>query len=101
MSTLAAAIELARANIPVFPVILTDDNKKVPVIQNWRNAATTDVDTVRQWFTNTSYLIGVPTGERSGFDALDIDPRNGGDVELYNGILPETRWHQTKQGGRH
>ena len=54
MSTLAAAIELARANIPVFPVILTDDNKKVPVIQNWRNAATTDVDTVRQWFTNTS-----------------------------------------------
>jgi Bifunctional DNA primase/polymerase, N-terminal len=101
LSTLDSALELARANIPLFPVILTEDNKKVPVIEHWRNTATTNLDTIRQWFTNTSYVIGVPTGERSNIDALDIDPRHGGNVEQYHETLPDTRWHETKQGGRH
>jgi Bifunctional DNA primase/polymerase, N-terminal len=48
-------------------------------------------------------LIGVPTGEASGFDALDVDPRNGGGdwYEAHKARLPETRTHHTLSGGLH
>jgi len=107
LSTLDSALELARASIPVFPVELTADNKKRPLIK-WRDFASTDPETARQLFSQDYQLgqgsilvIGVPTGTRSGFDAVDIDPRHGGDVELYHETLPDTRWHDTRQGGRH
>jgi hypothetical protein len=35
------------------------------------------------------------------FDVVDVDPRNGGNVGLWHDTLPETRWHDTCQGGRH
>jgi len=48
-------------------------------------------------------MIGVRTGEVSGLDILDIDPRNGGDAwkaeNLHN--LVETRTHETPSGGWH
>jgi hypothetical protein len=45
----------------------------------------------------------VPTGEVSGLDAVDIDPRHDGDVWERENLhrLPETKIHQTKSGGRH
>ena len=48
-------------------------------------------------------LFGVPTGEVSGFFAVDIDPRNGGDVwERENKhLLARARVHETMSGGRH
>lgn len=50
--------------------------------------------------------IGLRTGEHSGFWALDIDPKAGGDqsllaLEAQHGQLPETRVHRTGSGGRH
>ena len=50
--------------------------------------------------------IGLRTGERSGFWALDIDPKSGGDqsllaLESQYGRLPETRVHRTGSGGLH
>jgi Bifunctional DNA primase/polymerase, N-terminal len=46
-------------------------------------------------------LVGVPTGVK--FDALDIDPRNGGAswFDANFDALPLTRCHQTQSGGIH
>ncbi|WP_148360731.1 bifunctional DNA primase/polymerase, partial [Acidisphaera rubrifaciens] len=48
-------------------------------------------------------LIGMPTGEASGLDVLDVDPRHGGDVWHAANMhrLPETRLHRTQSGGLH
>jgi hypothetical protein len=48
-------------------------------------------------------LIGTPTGAANGFDALDIDPRNGGDAwyAAHRDTLPNTRIHETRSGGLH
>jgi KaiC/GvpD/RAD55 family RecA-like ATPase len=54
---------------------------------------------VREFFATPGRLIGVPTGARSGFDALDLDPRHGSDS--WQVELPVTRIHATRSGGRH
>jgi hypothetical protein len=48
-------------------------------------------------------LIGIPTGETSGLDVLDIDARNGGAAWLgeHRRELPQTRVHRTRSGGLH
>src|SRR4051794_38534366 len=86
-AALDAALELADIGVPVFPVVLTYNKAlakyaKTPAISNWRNTASTDERQIRQWFTDTRLLIGVPTGVRSGWDVVDVDPRHGGDVWL-------------------
>lgn len=50
--------------------------------------------------------VGLRTGSLSGFWALDIDPKSGGDESLLSmeatyGRLPATRVHQTGSGGKH
>ncbi len=50
--------------------------------------------------------IGIATGEASGFDCLDVDPRAGGDVALTeliekHGALPKTSTVRTGGGGYH
>lgn len=70
--------------------------------------ATTDPEKIRDWFTRVPDAnIGVPTGlTHSGFVALDIDPRNGGDTTLTelikeHGELPKTAIQITGSGGLH
>jgi hypothetical protein len=66
--------------------------------------ASTDPEQLRRLFDRpAAQLIGVPTGEASGFDVLDLDYRNGArEWEIANAHrLPETRIHQTQSGGRH
>lgn len=50
--------------------------------------------------------IGLQTGQGSGVFALDVDPKNGGDVRLRelieeHGDLPPTWWQRTGSGGTH
>lgn len=70
--------------------------------------ASTDKERIRDWFTRVPDAnIGVPTGlTHSGFVALDIDPRNGGDATLTallreHGDLPQTAIQVTGSGGLH
>ena len=101
MNTLmAAALELAGRGLPVFPVS-TDKN---PVTRTGFKAASTDPAAVRRMFRHpAAALIGLPTGQASGVDVLDIDPRHGGNEWLAENRhrLPATRTHRTRSGGLH
>ena len=58
--------------------------------------ATTDSEVLTRWWKDAPWAnIGVVTGEKSGFVALDVDVYKGGDDALYDlkrdqGELPET-----------
>jgi hypothetical protein len=101
----AAAIALGAIGLPVFPC----GASKKPCISKREGGrgfhdASTDPDEIRRLFSHRgARLIGVPTGEASGWDILDFDYRNGAkafeDANAHR--LPETRIHQTQSGGRH
>ena len=69
--------------------------------------ATREVDVVRAWWGKAGRSnIGIATGPQSGFWALDIDPKHGGDKSLEalterNGNLPATVAVLTPSGGMH
>ena len=96
---LEVAIKLAEGGTPVFPC----KENKAPACDGGFNAATTDVVALKSLWNISAVLVGVPTGEVSGFDVLDIDPRHGGDAWLNSSVsrLPLTRMHQTRSGGQH
>jgi len=105
VTLISDALDVASHGWPVFPC----GASKHPCIakaeggQGFRDA-TVDADVVRSLFQHpNAKLIGVRTGEASGFDVLDFDYRNGAkdweDANSYR--LPETRTHETMSGGRH
>jgi hypothetical protein len=69
--------------------------------------ATTDHETIKQWFSSSPSLnLASATGEISGLIAIDIDPRNDGDeglagLERLHGRLSDTVEVATGGGGRH
>ncbi len=95
-----AALELAAVGLPVFPC----DAAKRPIVKDGYLSATTDPAIVRTLFSKPgAKLIGVPTGPASEVDVLDFDYRHGAkpweDANQHR--LPETRVHQSQNGGRH
>lgn len=69
--------------------------------------ASKDWETIKRWLKPDEYInIGIATGAESGFFALDIDPRHGGDETIVNlqtrhGYFPNTVRFQTGGGGEH
>ena len=100
----AALAYASKLNLPVFPC---KARGKEPITRNGHKDATTDSDQIKRWWSKTPHAnIGIPTGKRSGFDVLDIDPRNGGDESLVElerryGKLPSTPIALTGGGGHH
>lgn len=105
MTIIADALTLASQGLPVFACAA--DKKPA-----WSKAeggngfhdASTDADDVHRLFSHRrAALIGVPTGEASGIDVLDIDPRHGGERWwLANRHrVPQTRMHRTRSRGLH
>lgn len=98
---LAAALWYARRGWPVFPL---SPRGKEPIEKGGFHNATTDEDTIHQWWTrHPEANIGIPT---SFFVCLDVDPRNGGDETLADlttkhGQLPHTVEAITGGGGSH
>lgn len=71
MSLGDAALRYAQAGVPIFPLA---PRGKVPLTANGVYAATTDLHQIRTWWERTPQAnIGMPTGESSGWDVLDID----------------------------
>jgi len=105
MIPLDIALTLALRGLPVFPC----GRNKQPCIPKAAggtglNDATRDPAIIRRLFAHHhAMLVGVPTGEASGFDVLDLDYRHGAaaweQVNVHR--LPETRTHATPSGGRH
>lgn len=78
---------------------------KHPLTRNGKDDATTDPTTVGEWLARWPWCnwgVRPPVGVL----VLDVDPRNGGDVELAaleekNGKLPATLTARTGSGGLH
>ena len=98
-SAIESALRLSE-RVPVFPCL---QNKRPATPRGFKNASR-DPAEIRRFFAGSDVaLIGVPTGQVSGLDVLDIDPRNGGQrwLDANVGKLPVTRWHGTRSGGFH
>ena len=84
--------------LPVFPCLA---NKK-PATPHGFKDATADPAAIRElWRSHCGPLVGLPTGERSGLDVLDIDLDGLSWFGRNRNRLPLTRMHQTRSGGRH
>lgn len=65
------ALAYAEKGLPVFPCNALN---KRPLTENGFHDASADADMVRQWWDQwPNAMIGMPTGERTGFWVLDID----------------------------
>jgi hypothetical protein len=97
---LGAALTLA---LPVFPCRGEDKRPTCP--HGFHDAAAEPAAIRRLWRRWPGPLVGVPTGEASGFDVLDVDgPRHPDGAEWYaarRDRLPATRVHRTRSGGLH
>jgi len=101
---LDAALAYARMGWEVFPCHSTGHQ---PLVNKGFYAASKNELRIRLWWLHhPDAAIGLRTGKESGVFAVDIDPRNGGDISLEHieaehGALPETVESQTGGGGRH
>lgn len=96
----AVALAIVARGVPIFPV--REDKK--PACRGGFHSASADPAKVRRLFRIPSTrLIGMPTGEASGFDILDVDPRHNGHLWLmaHAERLPRTQVHRTRGGGIH
>lgn len=97
---LAAALDLAHRGFASFPCRA---DKKPATLHGFKDAGADPAELRRLWWRHGGPLVGLPTGERNGFDVLDIDPRHGGDDwwKAERERMPETRQHRTRSGGLH
>jgi putative DNA primase/helicase len=108
MTPLDAARDYAARGWPVFPIGVGRDGRRYPLVE-WRDFATTDQSLLRVWWGWwPEAWIGCPTGQVSGFNALDIDvkhPPVNGFITLadlgFDAFLPATRQVITRSGGLH
>ncbi len=99
-----AALLYVASGLPVLPL---RPRGKVPLTAHAYLDASVDCNQVRAWWSRwPAANIGIPTGEVSGFDVLDVDPRHGGmeslaALEREFGGLPPTLTADTGSGGAH
>lgn len=97
---------LADAAIAIgWPVFPCDANKR-PLTPRGFKDATTDPAAIRRMFQNpAAVMIGVPTGEVSGFIAVDVDIKNGAQGGAWHDAnahrMPQTRTIRTGSNGLH
>ncbi|MBN9155701.1 bifunctional DNA primase/polymerase [Microbacterium sp.] len=101
-----AAARFAASGVPVFPCVPGD---KRPLVEHGFHEATTDAGRVASWWRRwPSANIGVPTGQVSGLEVVDVDQKTSGsgfaafDRARRAGLVPE--WLgvvRTPSGGAH
>lgn len=94
MSSGERALAVAK-KYPVFPC----GSDKRPLTKRGFIDASQDPTIVKKWWTRwPKALIGVPTGNVSGFFVVDVDPKGAGWLEANRDRLPITRTHTTPRG---
>lgn len=74
----AVACSFDKGGIPVFPCTPSGPRAKQPLTPHGHHDATTDLETIRQWWANwPAALVGIPTGPDSGIWVLDVDGEAG------------------------
>jgi hypothetical protein len=99
-SLISAALTLANKGLPVLPC---RPHEKRPATRNGLKDATTDLNTIRQWWRHEPDLnVAILTGEPSGIFVLDLDGLDAeGELrrlERENGSLPATVESITARG---
>jgi hypothetical protein len=94
-SLVLAAVTLAEAGWPVFPVSMST---KRPRTEHGHLEATTDVRVIRSWYHMFGKGGGIATPTGNGLLVIDIDPRNGGSRPRWT---PDTLTARTQSGGIH
>ncbi|WP_280116225.1 bifunctional DNA primase/polymerase [Leucobacter viscericola] len=70
-TALSSALEVADLGLRVFPAV---PGKKIPAMEGWQEAATTDPLTIQQWFTEKPYSnYGIRTGLANNIIVIDLD----------------------------
>jgi hypothetical protein len=99
--SLKEALALATESIPCFPCTPS----KRPACPHGFLDASTDPATLRElWAKYPGKLVGVPRGENSGIDVLDVDAKHQEAVDwcaVHHKRIPSTRVHKTRSGGVH
>lgn len=98
---LEAALEFAERGMAVFPL---RPGTKIPATQHGLLDATTDRQTIMQWFAaGCDYGLAVATGEPAKVVVLDVDVKDGaqGYESLRRLAPPPTLTARTKNGGWH
>jgi len=104
---LTAALDYAGRGLRVLPIM---PGGKRPPMRAWQDAATTDPETIRLWWTGlyADHGVGIATGAGSGVFVLDVDVADGkaGDETLREledscGQLTDTVRTITGSGGAH
>lgn len=98
---LTSALMYAQYHFKVFP--LKVNSKSRQVLKSWKEEATTDQDTIINWFSNTDYNVGVRTG--NGLLVIDVDNKNGKNgyqsIEPFLKNFPKTLVVKTANNGWH
>lgn len=90
----------------IFPATLTSDRRKIPLIKNWAELATTDKEQLAIWqniYRDRLTFWGIPTGEPNGIIVLDVDVKGNGfkSIQDHQLIIPPTMCQRTLNGGVH
>ena len=64
------ALRLAELGYRVLPC----NQKKRPVLKAWPKNATTEPEQIREWFSQSNYLLAVKTGPDADLFVVDVDP---------------------------
>lgn len=105
--TLTHALQYADRGWRVIPI---KPKEKRPPISAWQTAATTNPETIKEWWTgqHRNCGVGIVTGEESGIFVIDIDNKNDVDgydtlkeLESKHGALPNGPYALTGSGGMH
>lgn len=99
------ALLYAKLGWPVLPWHALD-GQKVPLIRDWRNAATNDEEQIRRcWKRWPDANVGILLGLRGGLAALDVDGPQGrellANLTAQHGALPRTQVSRSHRGLRY
>jgi hypothetical protein len=83
-----------------WPVLPVEPGGKRPLFGQGLNHASTDPDTIDEWFRREPNVNIAVRLDAIGLAAVDIDPRNGGSLDLA-AELPATLSATTASGGAH